>query len=113
MKTEAETTTSTDAAMIALCAEYRAVLDRYDAGEGPDGKGLWDDVMRLRNRLEEWEPQTIEGVVALARIAMHEAQQPDGSENFGDSFTGAWPELVVRGVLRVAGRAQMGRGVGG
>ena len=43
------------------------------------------------------------GVVALCEVAMHWARQPDGTEDFNTSYTGDWPELVVRAVLRIAG----------
>lgn len=98
--------TNPDAELIRLCAEYVRVLAVYDRDGGrveSDHDPLWHAVEAAKRKLDGLEAHTMEGVVAKARVALYTAQQPDGSENFSTSFTGHWPEEVIRDLLRLHG----------
>ncbi|WP_376091247.1 hypothetical protein ACE7GA_21375 [Roseomonas sp. CCTCC AB2023176] len=93
-----------DAELIRLCAAYVEAVDAYNRDGGHlecEDDPLWHAVAAVEEPLGELEPRTLAGLAAMARVAHFLAQQPCG-ENFSDSFTGDWPERVVRGVLTLA-----------
>lgn len=97
---------SADAELIRLCDDYVRALAAYDRDGGHvdcDRDPLWHAVEAVERQLDGLEARTIEGVVAKARIALYSAQQPDGSEDFSDAYTGCWPEQIIRDLLRLHG----------
>lgn len=97
-----------DAELIRLCAAYTAAVDAYNSYGGhvdPEDDVLWHAVEAIRDRVDELTARTLAGVVAKARVVRHLARQLDGSLDYGDSFTGDWPEQVVRDLLRLHGGA--------
>ncbi|WP_135469815.1 hypothetical protein [Crenalkalicoccus roseus] len=97
-----------DARLIRLCAEYVEALAAYnrDGGQLECAEDpLWHAVAAAEARLDGLTAHTLPGVIAKARVAMHLARQPDGSEDFSSSYTGDWPEQVVRDLLRLQGGA--------
>lgn len=95
-----------DAELIRACGTYIEALMAYDAEGGhleSDEDPLWWAVEDARELLCELEAETMDGVAALARVAKCLAGQPDGTENYSDSFTGMFPQRVVETVLRLSG----------
>ncbi|MFZ6762127.1 hypothetical protein [Pseudoroseomonas sp. WGS1072] len=93
-----------DAELIRLCGAYIEALDAYtDSGSQLDCEDdpLWQAIEALEEQLDGLTARTLDGVAALGRVAQRWALQQDGSENFDTSFTGDWPERVVRNVLRL------------
>ena len=54
-------------------------------------------------RVRRMETRTMAEIAAIARVALCWSRPPDGREDFDTSFTGPWPERVVRDVLRLHG----------
>lgn len=93
-----------DAELIRLCDAYLSAVAAYNASGGEleyEEDPLWLAIDHIREQLNEMAPETIDGVLAEARVAAWLAVQLDGSEDFSDSFTGDWPERVVRHLLRL------------
>jgi hypothetical protein len=93
-----------DAELVRLCAAYTAALDVIDNSKSvlePDDNPAWRAAQAMEDRLLEIPATTFEGLMAKARVAQHQARQPDGSENYSDSYTGCWPEQIVRDLLRL------------
>lgn len=94
-----------DAELIRLCAAYITASDIYNAdcsGLNYEVDPLWHALERLEAQLEDLTASTFEGLLAKARVAQHQARQPDGSENYKSSFTGDWPERIIRDLLAMA-----------
>jgi hypothetical protein len=97
-----------DAELVRRCEYYLLAMEVFEASSGDmelEEDPLWLALDEARIRMGEIEPSTMAGVVALAAVAERLARQPDGGENFSDSFTGDLPERVVRAVLNLSGRA--------
>ena len=93
-----------DAELIRLCDAYIKALDAYGLAESdidPDADPLWQAIEALEEHLNGLTARTLEGVVALAKVAQRWALQPDGSENFDTAYTADWPERVVLNVLAI------------
>jgi hypothetical protein len=98
-----------DAELIALCAEYiqrTKDYDTVDTGLESDDDPRWPGLVHAEKRALGLEAQTLKGVVAKAQVALFSAQLPGGRENFDTSYTGDWPEQVVRDLLRLSGDAE-------
>jgi hypothetical protein len=94
-----------DAELIRLCSEYMEAVTAYDASGArlaPEDDPLWHAVEAIELRLDDLATGTLAGVVAQARAALSLARQPDGSEDFSTSYTGEWPERLVRDLLWLA-----------
>lgn len=101
-------TASPDARLIAACAEHAVNRDAFNRDDGtldPGDGPLWAAYDRTRTAISEAEPQTLEGVLAKARIAKAEALNPDGSESIEGSVAAQWSWDVVNDLLRLNGRA--------
>lgn len=97
-----------DAELIRLCDEYLRALAAYDRDGGHVESAddpLCHALEALEQKLDGLEARTMEGVIAKARVALFSAQQLDGSEDFSTSYTGDWPEQVIRDLLRLHGQA--------
>jgi hypothetical protein len=95
-----------DAELIRVCAEHLVNWDAYNAYDGnlePRDNPLWHAYERTFDAIESAEPQTIDGIIAKARAAKAEAQQPDGDEDpgFGEGAEWAWD--LVNDLLRING----------
>lgn len=99
---------SADAEVIHLCDECLRAADAYihtrDASEDQIDR-LREEFEAIELRLEGMPAQTLDGVVAKARMVMRLAVQPDGVVNFDAGLTGRFPKHVVRDLLRVTGNA--------
>lgn len=97
-----------DAQLIALCGDYMQAITVYNSDAGnlePAIDPLWQAVGAIEGQLDGLTAKTLEGILAKARVAMFHAQLPDGREEFCTSYTGDWPEQVVRDLLRLHGGA--------
>ena len=94
-----------DAELIQLCTDYQRAVEHYNAvceAEAPRGPAF-EDMMDLEARILDIDAQTLQGIVAKARIALFLAQMPDGSLNFDEEAVTDFPEQVIRDLLRVCG----------
>lgn len=104
----AEAAANPDAELIALCAEYiqrTKDYDTVDTGLESDDDPRWLPLVHAEERALSLEAQTLRGVLAKAQVALFSAQLPGGIVNFDTSYTGDWPEQVVRDLLRLYGSA--------
>lgn len=96
---------SSDASLIALCAEHGANRDAINfADELPDewDHPLWAAYDRTRDGIGAAQPQTMEGVLAKARAAKAEA----GGDNYPEGSPAAdWAWDIVNDLLRLHGGA--------
>lgn len=100
--------TAADAELIALCGEYAAAVDAYNADGGDlelEDDPLWEAIERSGQRLDGLVATTMAGVLAKARVAERLAHQPDGRVDYCSSYTGDWPEQVICDLLRLCGGA--------
>jgi hypothetical protein len=97
--------TNPDAALIALCAEHIVNRATFNSGIEPNGDGpYWDAYCRTYNAICEAKPQTILGVLAKARAAKDEAQEPDGTEE-PHGVPNEWAWDLVNDLIRLTGGA--------
>lgn len=95
-----------DDELIAACGEYVTAVNAYNAPnerEDPANDEMWAEMKDLEDWIEETPSRTLAGLAAKARVVALLARNPDGTHSFGDSYTGRWPEQVVRDVLRLVG----------
>ncbi len=95
-----------DAELIAACDRFTRAMRAYNADRsGLDSRldPLWAELTTAEDEAQAIPARTLAGAAAKARVAMTLGTQPDGTVRMGDSYTGAWPEEVVRDVLRLAG----------
>jgi hypothetical protein len=100
--------THPDADLIRTCAEHIANRDAFNAYEGnlePKDNLLWRAYCRTWDAIRDAKPQTIEGIIAKARAAKAEAQDPDGTEDPEYEAAADWSWHVVNDLLRVSGKA--------
>ena len=88
-----------DAELIRRCQAYVAAVDAFWAN-GPDAPDF-DEVIAAHDAAAEFEPETLDGVRAMALVAKREALQADGSEDWSDSYTGKWPQWIAEAVLNL------------
>lgn len=92
--------------MIALCDAYIHALTRFNNESDLDSDDcpIWAEAERARVEIDAWEPATLPGIVAAARVAEALAAQGyDSINNWDTSFTGHWPGTVVQALLRLHG----------
>ena len=95
-----------DAELISLCDRSIAAWEAYnleDSDLDDEDNPLWHLAEDIEAQIERTETRTFAGVAAIARVALFWSTNLDGSENFDTSFTGDWPERVVRDFLRLHG----------
>lgn len=95
-----------DAHLVTLCADYIEAVRSYNEDGGtaePEDDPAWAALNALEDRIEDTPAHTLAGVAAKSRVAAFLARNLDGTHHFGDSYTGRWPEMVVRDVLRLVG----------
>lgn len=97
-----------DAQLVAVCTEHVATRDAYN--NDPNALDREDDPLQLaydrtRDAISEARPQTLEGVLAKARVAKVEARNPDGSEEAEGSVAARWAWDTMNDLLRLYGRA--------
>lgn len=99
---------SPDADIIRLSAEIIEATKISEAsGSSLDCEDdpLWQRVKGLEEELSARTARTMEGLAAKARVALFRARRPDGSEDFDTSYTGDWPEQIVRELLEMVDKA--------
>lgn len=89
-----------DAELIQRCETYIRLRIACDRTTAPDRPTV-DEVFAAREAAEELEPETLDGVRAMALVAQCEAWQPDGNEYWSSSYTGDWPRWIAEAVLRL------------
>lgn len=96
--------TGPDAELIALCARHIVNLTAYNTYGGhlePEDDPLCAAYEETRDAVEDAEPQTMAGVLAVARAAKAEARQPDGSYDFDVGIAWRWASHLVDDLLRL------------
>lgn len=96
-----------DAELIAACEAYIAAFEASDASESDriDDDPLFLAVCDAEQLAFSLEPKTLAGVVALARVAKHQAETASadhGMERWSTSYAGEWPARVCLALLRLA-----------
>lgn len=96
-----------DAALLQLCAEHVENMHAYNQGadefEDDRDDPLWQAYTRTLDALKAAEPTTLQGMVALARVAKMMARNPDGSEDFSHGPAENVAFNLVNDLLRLHG----------
>jgi hypothetical protein len=88
----------------ALCLKLRDAINAAPSEIDGDEHPAWGAYIAAGHRIGELEAQTIDGMVAKARVAMAEATKIDGTELSYDLLPPvSWGWGVMRDVLRVFG----------
>jgi hypothetical protein len=93
-----------DAELIAMCAEHIETARRTAASEWPMKPPqcpLVAAYLASLDRIMDARPQTMAGVVALARVAIEEARNPDGSLDFEGCAGGTIAALLMEDLARI------------
>lgn len=88
-----------DAALVAMCATHIELARQSNAG-GPES--VVDAYLASLDRVLEARPQTMAGVVALARVAIEEARTLDGGLDFDGCAGGTLAALLMEDLARIA-----------
>ena len=70
-----------DEEFIRICEQHIINRGAYDASESdlePEDDPLWAAYLRTYEAIDAAQPQTMDGVIALARVAKAEGQHPGG-----------------------------------
>lgn len=102
-----------DAELIAACAEHIENMDRFNLSTGdisdPDVSALWAAYTSTMNVIEEAQPKTIAGAMALARAALAEARTVPRCWDIetvdfdSNSMAGAWAGRAIWHLTRLSG----------
>jgi hypothetical protein len=98
-----------DAAIIRLCAEHIANRTAYNTRGGylePDDDPLWHAYEGTQTAVYDAKPQTIAGIIAKAKAAKEEAQNPSG-ENWEDCSAADWAWDIVNDLVRLSGAPEL------
>lgn len=95
-----------DAELVRRCGAYIAAMARFEAdpaAHADDDCPVWQEVCDTCDAAGDLADtrgaSTLAGIRAMAEVARVQAQQADGSEDYGDSYTGEWPARVTRAVV--------------
>jgi hypothetical protein len=103
-----------DAALIRMCNQHIVNMNAYnnspsaaERGCDDDNDPLWDAYEDTRDAISEAEPQTIDGMVAIARAAMAEAapDMQDADDRMFHGMDEEWAWRLVGHTLRLADAA--------
>lgn len=97
-----------DAELIRLCEEHirrHAAYNEHGGYLECEDDPLWHAYEATWRAVSDAEPQTLLGMVAKARAAKVEAQQPGDAELWHNTTAGTWAAHLVDDLLRLAGRA--------
>ena len=98
-----------DAELIRVCAQHVINMDALNSVEGwNEGGPVWTDYDEIRDFITDAQPQTLAGVLAMARAARREATDLDGEERWSGSMGEAWAPEIINHMLRIAGGASIG-----
>lgn len=96
-----------DAELIRICDRHIANHYAYNTYGGMakdfNTDPLWIAYIETSEAVEEAEPQTISGVIALARVAKVEATQPDGEELWDSGTVCDITSKIVDALVRIGG----------
>ena len=97
-----------DADLIRICAEHIANVTTYNAEGGhleSADDPLWHAYERTLEAIGDAKPATIAGIIAKAKAAKYEAQEPHGEEP-DHCDAGAWAWDIVNDLVRLNGTAR-------
>ncbi|WP_431282748.1 hypothetical protein ACQW02_25640 [Humitalea sp. 24SJ18S-53] len=95
-----------DADLIRICAEHVANIAAYNRDGGRlncEDDPLWAACERTLYAIDDADPQTMEGILAIARAAKSEAQMPNGVEDPANCPAADWAWCIVNDLLRLYG----------
>ena len=99
--------TEADAELIRTCDRHIANHCAYNTYGGMpedcESDPLWNAYIETVEALEEAEPLSIGGVIALARVAKVEATQPDGEELWDNGTECVLASKIVDALVRIGG----------
>ena len=102
-------TLNPDAELIAACEAYPALCAAYEAEDGEVDEGPAYEAWFPANKIIcEARPQTLPGMLALARTAVTNLDQWGGGGEFFHSDAEAWGFTVVRTLVRLADAGRIG-----
>jgi hypothetical protein len=98
---------SPDDELIRICNAHPALMDLCNSGtaaaDDEDGP-LWRAYDQSRDAITEAKPGTLEGLIAKARAAKHQARRKDGTEEPAGSMGEVWAWDLVNDLLRIGER---------
>jgi hypothetical protein len=94
-----------DADLAHWCRVYVTATAAYNADPSDDDDNpLWEAIQEAEAGIEARPPQTLAGVLAKAKMAIHLAkQEPGDRDDWGSSPAGTWAQEVVLDLARLAG----------
>ncbi|WP_431280937.1 hypothetical protein ACQW02_16130 [Humitalea sp. 24SJ18S-53] len=98
-----------DAELIGVCAGFGPARHAYnthadDGDEHPEVQRLWAAYRQSVDAIDDAKPQTMAGILAIARAAKVEARAPDGSDLPENGPAAAWAWNIVNDLLRLYGQ---------
>ena len=93
-----------DAAIIHLCARHPALLALAHFERDDDAAPAWLAYDRSRKAIDQCQPKTLAGLMAMARVAKWEVRKPDGGEyNHEGTPASGWAWQIVNHLLAIEG----------
>lgn len=97
-----------DADLLRACAQHERNLAAYRTAESQGiadddaYEPLWEAYSETRDAISAAKPQTLEGMLAKARIAKIEALCPNGEEMFENCPASDWAWHLLHDLMRMA-----------
>ena len=94
-----------DTILIGLCDRYCIVRDEVNRDiDISDDDPRWGAYFAVCDEITDWQPVTVEGLIAKARVTKEDASNPDGTEDL-ETIRMDWAWDVINGLIRLGGRA--------
>ncbi len=101
-----------DAELIEVCRQHCINMDAYNASD--EANLAFDDTApqplgeaydRTRDFISAAKPQTMDGILAKARAALHEGTNPSGQIDIGGTPGEQWALDLIHDLVRIGGAA--------